>query len=113
MVVHLYSCLLTGIIPVQIHTGIITWNGTGIFMNSQAYSCSWNFRNWNIHEYSSLFMFLEFQESREGMQHKVDMKEMSASNGVSYENAAITYMYMYLTTMRTLAHIHLRNMTRD
>ena len=31
MVVHVYSCLLTGIIPVQIHTGNITWNGTGIF----------------------------------------------------------------------------------
>ena len=31
MVVHVYSCLLTGIIPLQIHTGIITWNGTGIF----------------------------------------------------------------------------------
>ena len=44
MVVHVYSCLLTGIIPVQIHSGIITWNGTGIFMNIQAYSCSWNFR---------------------------------------------------------------------
>ena len=98
MVVHHYSCLLTGIIPVLIHTGIITWNGTGIFMN--------------IHEYSSLFMYLEFQESREGMQHKVGMKGMSASNGVSYENATITCMYMYLTTMRTLAHIHLRNMTR-
>ena len=40
MVVHVYSCLLTG---------IITWNGTGIFMN--------------IHEYSSLFIFLKFQES--------------------------------------------------
>ena len=44
MAVHVYSCLLTGIIPVQIHTGIITWNRTGIFMNIQAYSCSWNFR---------------------------------------------------------------------
>ena len=43
MVVHIYSCLLTWIIPVQIHTGIITWNETGIFMNIQAYSCSWNF----------------------------------------------------------------------
>ena len=42
MVVYVYSCLLTGIIQVQIHTGIITWNGTGIFM------------------------FLEFQESRGG-----------------------------------------------
>ena len=31
-------------------TGILTWNRTGIFMN--------------IHGYSSLFMFLEFQESR-------------------------------------------------
>ena len=31
MVLHVYSCLLTGIIPVQIHTGIITWNRTGIF----------------------------------------------------------------------------------
>ena len=29
---------------VQIHTGIITWNGTGIFMNIQAHSCSWNIR---------------------------------------------------------------------
>ena len=53
MVVHVYLCLLTGIIPVQIYTGIITWNGTGIFMN--------------IHEYSSLFMLLEFQESRVGL----------------------------------------------
>ena len=42
--VRTYSCLLTGTIPVQIHTGIITWSGTGIFMNIQAYSCSWNFR---------------------------------------------------------------------
>ena len=32
MVVHVYSCLLTRIIPVQIHTGIITWNATGVFM---------------------------------------------------------------------------------
>ena len=30
MVVHVYSCLLNGIIPVQIHPGIITWNRTGI-----------------------------------------------------------------------------------
>ena len=44
ILVHVYSCLLTGIIPVQSHTGIITWNGTGIFMNIQAYSCSWNFK---------------------------------------------------------------------
>ena len=44
MVVHVYSCLLTGIIPFPVHTGIITWNRTGIFMNIQAYSCSWNFR---------------------------------------------------------------------
>ena len=44
MVVHVYSYLLTGIIRVQIHAGIISWNGTGIFMNIQAYSCSWNFR---------------------------------------------------------------------
>ena len=50
MVVHVYSCLFTRIILVQIHTGILTWNGTGIFMN--------------IHVYSSLFMFLEFQKSR-------------------------------------------------
>ena len=50
MVVHVYSCLLSGIIPVQIYTGIITLNGTGIIMN--------------VHEYSSLFLFLEFQESR-------------------------------------------------
>ena len=33
-----YSCLFTGIILVQIHTGILTWNGTGIFMNIQVYS---------------------------------------------------------------------------
>ena len=26
-----YSCLFTGITPVQIHTGILTWNRTGIF----------------------------------------------------------------------------------
>ena len=44
MVVHVYSCLFTWIILVQIHTGILTWNGTGIFMNIQAYSCSWNFK---------------------------------------------------------------------
>ena len=44
MVVHVYSCLFTGIILVQINTGILTWNGTGIFMNVQVYSCSWNFR---------------------------------------------------------------------
>ena len=44
MVAHIYSCLLTGNIPVQIRTGITTWNGTGMFMNIQAFSCSWNFR---------------------------------------------------------------------
>ena len=33
MVVHVYSCLFTGIILVQIHTGILNWNRTGIFMN--------------------------------------------------------------------------------
>ena len=49
MVVHVYSCLLTGIIPVQIYTGIITWNGNGIFMNIQAYSCSWNFTKAGSH----------------------------------------------------------------
>ena len=49
VVAYVYSCLFTGIILVQIHTGILTWNGTGIIMN--------------IHEFSSLFMFLEFQES--------------------------------------------------
>ena len=49
MVVHVYSCLLTGIIPVQIRTGIITWKGTGIFMNIEAYSCSWNFRKARQH----------------------------------------------------------------
>ena len=43
MVVHVYLCLFTGIILVQIHTGILTGNGTGIFM------------------------FLEFQESRAGV----------------------------------------------
>ena len=44
MVVNVYLCLFTGIILDQIHTGILTWNGTGIFMNIQVYSCSWNFR---------------------------------------------------------------------
>ena len=44
MVVYVYSYLFTGMILVQIHTEILTWNGTGIFMNIQAYSCSWNFR---------------------------------------------------------------------
>ena len=44
MVVHAYPCLFTGIILVQIHTGILTWNGTGIFMSIQVYSCSLNFR---------------------------------------------------------------------
>ena len=52
MVVHVYSCLFSEMILVQIHTGILTCKGTGIFMN--------------IHEYSSLFMLLEFQESRVG-----------------------------------------------
>ena len=41
VVVHIYSCLFTGI----------------ILLNSNLE------RNWNIHEYSSLFMFLEFQGS--------------------------------------------------
>ena len=44
MVVHVYPCSFTWIILVQIHTGILTWNRTGIFLNVQVYSCSWNFR---------------------------------------------------------------------
>ena len=49
MVVHVYLCLFTGMIVVQVHTGILAWNRTGIFMNIQVY------------------LFLEFQESRVGM----------------------------------------------
>ena len=45
MVVHVYSCLLTGIIHSNLY-----WN----------YNLE---QNWNIREYSSLFIFLEFQES--------------------------------------------------
>ena len=40
MVVHVYLYLFTGIILVAIHTGILTWNRTGIFMNIQVCSCS-------------------------------------------------------------------------
>ena len=57
MVVHVYSCLFTGIILFQIHSGILTWNGTGIFMNihSQVYSCSWNFRKVGFGQIYQLF----------------------------------------------------------
>ena len=39
-----------------------------VYWNNSSSNPYWNSnleRNWNIHEYSSLFMFLEFQESRE------------------------------------------------
>ena len=49
MVVHVFSCLVTGIIPVQILTGIYNLE-----------------RNWNIHKYSSLFVFLEFRKAGYG-----------------------------------------------
>ena len=54
-----------------------------------------------------LSFYFDLLNKTESIAWAWSLNGMSAINGVSYQNATITY----LTTMRTLAHFHLRGMT--